>query len=68
MNSLKHRIKIQTDAVKDFKGETVFLPGNHDWYSGLKGLKRQEKIVEDQLGKDTFLPEKWLSYKQSSCF
>ncbi len=53
----KHRIKVQVEAAKDFKGETVFIPGNHDWYSGLKGLKRQEEYVEDKLGKDTFLPE-----------
>lgn len=53
----KHRVLIQTEAVKTFKGETVFIPGNHDWYSDVKGLKDQEKIVEDALGKDTFLPE-----------
>lgn len=53
----KHRIQIQTEAVKDFKGETIFIPGNHDWYSDIKGLKNQEKIVEKELGKDSFLPE-----------
>ncbi|WP_111682260.1 metallophosphoesterase [Winogradskyella tangerina] len=53
----KHRLQAQIDAVKNFKGESVFIPGNHDWYSGVKGLKRQEKLVEDALGKDTFLPE-----------
>lgn len=53
----QHRIKVQTDAAKNFKGQTVIIPGNHDWYSGLKGLKRQEKFVEDALGKNTFLPE-----------
>ncbi|ARV10088.1 phosphoesterase [Winogradskyella sp. PC-19] len=53
----KHRIKVQTDAAKNFKGNTIFIPGNHDWYSGLKGLKKQEKFIEDALGKNTFLPE-----------
>ncbi|NRD21786.1 metallophosphoesterase [Winogradskyella litoriviva] len=53
----KHRIQIQTEAVKNFKGETIFIPGNHDWYSDIKGLKNQEKIVEKALGKDSFLPE-----------
>lgn len=53
----KHRIKIQTEAVKNFKGETVFIPGNHDWYSGIEGLKDQEKLIEKTLGKNTFLPE-----------
>ncbi len=53
----EHQLKIQTEAVKDFKGNTIFIPGNHDWYSGLKGLKRQEKYIEDALGENTFLPE-----------
>jgi hypothetical protein len=53
----KHRLQVQLDAVKNYKGETIFLPGNHDWYSGVKGLKRQEKFVEKALGKNTFLPE-----------
>ena len=56
--SAENQLNAQIDAVKDFKGETVFIPGNHDWYSnGLKGLKRQEKYIEDALGKNTFLPE-----------
>ncbi|GAA3617075.1 metallophosphoesterase [Flavivirga amylovorans] len=54
----EHQLNIQTEAVKDFKGQTVFIPGNHDWYNnGLKGLKRQEKYIEKILGKNTFLPE-----------
>jgi predicted MPP superfamily phosphohydrolase len=54
----KHRLKVQTDIGKKFPGKTIFIPGNHDWYSGLKGLKKQEKLVEKALGKNTFLPEK----------
>ncbi|MDX6748037.1 metallophosphoesterase [Polaribacter sp. PL03] len=54
----KHRLKVQTDIGKKFPGNTFFIPGNHDWYSGLEGLKRQEKLVEKALGKNTFLPEK----------
>lgn len=54
----EHQLNMQTDVVKDFEGEAIFIPGNHDWYSnGLKGLKRQEKYIEDRLGKNTFLPE-----------
>ncbi|MBP0904290.1 metallophosphoesterase [Mariniflexile gromovii] len=55
----EHQLNIQTAAVKNFKGETIFIPGNHDWFSdGLKGLKRQQDFVEDKLGKNTFLPKK----------
>ncbi len=53
----EHQVNVQLDAVKDYKGQTIFIPGNHDWYSGIKGLKRQEKYIEDVLGKNTFLPE-----------
>jgi len=54
----EHQLNIQTDATKNFKGDVIFIPGNHDWYSnGLKGLKRQENYIEDILGKNTFLPE-----------
>ena len=57
-SSAESQLNAQINAVKGFKGETIFIPGNHDWYSnGLKGLKRQEKYIEDALGKNTFLPE-----------
>lgn len=53
-NSLNAQIK----AIQDFKGKTIFIPGNHDWYSnGLIGLKREENYIENALGKKTFLPE-----------
>lgn len=53
----KYRIEAQTNIGKNFKGNTYVIPGNHDWYHGLDGLKRQEKLVEKALGKNTFLPE-----------
>ncbi len=54
----EHQLNVQTGVVKNFAGRTIFIPGNHDWYSnGPKGLKRQEKYVEGILGKNTFLPE-----------
>ena len=54
----EHQLNIQTDITKNFKGRSIFIPGNHDWYAnGLKGLKRQEKYVTKILGKDSFLPK-----------
>lgn len=49
----------QLNLSKDFKGKTIFIPGNHDWYSGIKGLERQAKFVNEYLN-DTkaFLPRK----------
>ncbi|MGB0891822.1 MAG: metallophosphoesterase [Flavobacteriaceae bacterium] len=53
----KHRIEAQTSIAKKFAGRSIFIPGNHDWYNGLDGLKREEKLVEKALGKNSFLPE-----------
>lgn len=53
----KKNLDIQIDLGKTFDGRTIFIPGNHDWYSGLDALKKQEKRVERALGKNTFLPE-----------
>ncbi|MCF7561247.1 metallophosphoesterase [Sabulilitoribacter multivorans] len=56
--SAENALNAQVNSVKTFKGKTIFIPGNHDWYSnGLKGLKREEKYIEDLLGKNTFQPE-----------
>ncbi|ARV15398.1 metallophosphoesterase [Polaribacter sp. SA4-12] len=53
----KRRIEAQTDVAKLFNGNSIFIPGNHDWYHGLDGLKREEKLVEKALGKNSFLPQ-----------
>jgi len=53
----KHKLQVQLDVTKNFKGKTIFIPGNHDWYSGLEALKNQERMVESYLGKNSFLPE-----------
>lgn len=53
----KEILQKQIDIAKTFPGKVYFIPGNHDWYSGLEGLKNQEKIVEKALGKNSFLPE-----------
>lgn len=46
------------DFTSLFKGKTIFIPGNHDWYNdGNEGLKRQQKFVESKLGKKSFLPK-----------
>ncbi|THD69737.1 phosphoesterase [Robertkochia marina] len=55
----EHRIAAQLDALKNFKGRAVVIPGNHDWYDdGLKSLERQQDFIKDYLDKkDVFLPE-----------
>ena len=53
----KRRITAQTDVAKEFKGKSIFIPGNHDWYHGLEGLKREENLVQKALKKNSFLPQ-----------
>jgi hypothetical protein len=53
----KRRIKAQTKVAKKFKGKSIFIPGNHDWYNGLEGLQREEELVKKSLGKNSFFPE-----------
>ncbi|MBV1922637.1 MAG: metallophosphoesterase, partial [Flavobacteriaceae bacterium] len=62
----EHRIDVKIEAVKDFKGKVLFIPGNHDWYNnGLPGLKRQEKYIEKALNdKNAFQPEKGCPLKK----
>lgn len=55
----KLKLDNQLKLSGSFAGKTVFIPGNHDWYSGVKGLERQEKYVADYLNdKKGFLPRK----------
>jgi len=56
-NYAKNTLDKQIEVTENFEGRTLFIPGNHDWYSGLKALKDQEKYVEDGAGDDTFQPE-----------
>lgn len=56
------RLRAQLDAVQDFAGRVVFIPGNHDWDNGgrdgLAAVRRQEAYVEAVLGRgNTFLPD-----------
>jgi hypothetical protein len=46
----EYRITSQLETLDKFKGRPVFLPGNHDWRGwGIKGLKRQEKFVDNYI-------------------
>ncbi len=51
----------QIEAAERFPGHTVFIPGNHDWQQGgRKGrafVERQEKYIQDTLGKGAFQPD-----------
>lgn len=55
----EEKLQNQIDLATGFKGKTIFIPGNHDWYSkGVKGLQLEQAFIEKQLGKKSFLPRK----------
>ena len=62
-----HRLNAQIDILKEYKGEPLFLPGNHDWYDyGLSGLATQEDTIEKRInvmrGKPADDDEDWGNY------
>lgn len=55
----EEKLTLQLEIAKKFSGKTIFMPGNHDWYTGLEGLEEQEKFVNLFLNeKKAFLPRK----------
>ncbi|WP_264563982.1 metallophosphoesterase [Flavobacterium sp. N3904] len=53
------KLNNQLQLSKNFKGKTIFIPGNNDWYSGIVGLEEQAKLVTTYLNdKKAFLPQK----------
>ncbi len=57
-NESENMIDAQYKAVSDFKGQTIFIPGNHEWYNGgVLGVKREENYVESKFPEqDAFRP------------
>ncbi|WP_223560458.1 metallophosphoesterase [Chryseobacterium lathyri] len=54
----KQKLENQLAIAKNFKGKTLVIPGNHDWNSGLDGLKGQEDLVKAYFNdKKAFLPK-----------
>ena len=55
----EEKLTNQLKITKGFKGKTIVIPGNHDWYNGIKGLERQADFVTKYLNdKKAFLPRK----------
>ena len=54
----KNHLDAQLKTLENFKGQPLFIPGNHDWYTeGLIGLKRQEDYIQARLDdKEAFAP------------
>lgn len=54
----RQKLENQLAITRNFKGKTLVIPGNHDWYNGLGGLKAQEDFVKNYFNdKKAFLPK-----------
>ena len=51
-------VDAQIDLVRDFPGNSYFVPGNRDWRYDAPGVRRLEKYIEKQLDRgDVFVPD-----------
>ncbi|MEM6697429.1 MAG: metallophosphoesterase, partial [Bacteroidota bacterium] len=67
----EHKLDVQLEMLEDFKGEILFIPGDHDWTKyGTKGVKRQEKYIEKRLNAQRGIEDDeedgWVDYFQPS--
>lgn len=55
----ENMINAQAKAVENFEGSRIFIPGNHEWYSGggVLGVRREEHYVKEVFGEHSFFPE-----------
>ncbi len=55
----EEKLDNQIALANNFKGQSVFVPGNHDWYSkGIIGLKaEQDYVIEKMNDKKAFAPK-----------
>ncbi|MCP9199870.1 metallophosphoesterase [Gramella sp. GC03-9] len=45
----EYRLDAQLDAIENYKGRVVVIPGNHDWYNEkLEGLERQKDYLKEK--------------------
>ncbi|HIB37867.1 metallophosphoesterase [Mesonia sp.] len=49
----EYRIDAQIDALEDYEGKILFIPGNHDWYDeGIGGVEEQAEYIEKRTEQD----------------
>ncbi|MBU4537225.1 MAG: metallophosphoesterase [Weeksellaceae bacterium] len=54
----EEKLDAQIALTGNFKGNTLFIPGNHDWYSGgTVGLKEQEQYIRQHVNDKAFAPK-----------
>lgn len=45
----EYRLDAQLDAIENYEGKVLFIPGNHDWYNkGINGLEREAEYLRKE--------------------
>lgn len=56
--SAENMLNAQVKSVENFQGQTIFIPGNHEWYAGgVTGVRLEEKYIKEALDENSFFPE-----------
>ncbi len=54
----ENMLNAQVKSVENFKGQSIFIPGNHEWYAGgVTGVRLEEKYIKEALDENSFFPE-----------
>lgn len=54
----ENMLNAQIKSVENFKGQSIFIPGNHEWYAGgVTGVRLEEQYILEALGEHSFFPE-----------
>ncbi|HET8839057.1 MAG TPA: metallophosphoesterase [Flavobacteriaceae bacterium] len=49
----EYRVDAQLNSLTGFKGNILFITGNHEWYNeGIPGIEREAAYIEKRLGKE----------------
>lgn len=57
MMKVQEQLDYYLKLLADFKGKTIFVPGDRDWNNGLRGLQEQENYIKGSLNSALFLPK-----------
>lgn len=54
----ENMLDAQVKAIEGFEGQSIFIPGNHEWYAdGVEGVRLEENYIKEALDKNSFFPE-----------
>ena len=60
----ENMLNAQVKSVAEFKGQSIFIPGNHEWYAdGVRGVRLEEEYIKEALDDNSFFPEKGCGLK-----